>query len=322
MSSGGFKMKVALIIGITGNFGGQMAQTLFQNGWQIRALMRDKSKAPSWLPSSQIHVGSALDENAVLQAAQGVNLVVYAANPAYHRWHEEAMLTLEPTVHVAEKLGLRILFPGNVYGYSPESKAKTESDVMEPPTDKGEIRLRMETRLKLASQNGAMITIIRAGDFLGPNMHLGWLDYMLKEKKGCYSLAMPHNKQHVHYWTYLPDLCANTVKLIESPESDFDVWHDPGLALTKNDWNNAFADNCLTLKTKNFPWWFFKVVSPFSPMLREVLKMQYLWQSNVIMDGTKLKKKLGSNRHQTSLTKIVAALLRKQDVVELQFKAV
>ena len=108
-------MKTALIIGITGNFGGQMAQTLLQNGWQIRSLMRDRSKAPSWLPSSQIYIGSAQDENAVLRASQGVNLVVYAANPAYHRWHEEAMLTLEPTVRVAERLKLRILFPGNVY---------------------------------------------------------------------------------------------------------------------------------------------------------------------------------------------------------------
>lgn len=304
-------MKTALIIGITGNFGSQMAQTLLKNGWQIRALMRDSSKAPSWLSPAQIHVGSARDEKAIVQAAQGAALIVYAANPAYHRWHQEAMQMLEPTARAAETLGLRILFPGNVYGYSAGQKAKTESDAMQPPNDKGEIRLRMESRLKQASLNGATVTIVRAGDFLGPNMRLGWLDYMLKVKKGFYTFAMPHNGQHVHYWTYLPDLCANAVTLIESPESDFDVWHDPGLALTRDNWSSAFADNGFALKTKNFPWWFFKIVSPFSPMLREVLKMRYLWQSNIVMDGTKLKQKLGANLQKTPLSDIVASLVGK-----------
>ncbi len=315
-------MKTALIIGITGNFGGQMARTLSKNGWQIRALMRDPSKAPDWLSKSQINIGSARDENAVAKAAQGAALIVYAANPAYHRWHKEAMQMLEPTARVAENLELRILFPGNVYGYSPGPKAKTESDAMEPPTDKGEIRNRMEARLKQASQNGATVTIVRAGDFLGPNMHLGWLDYMLKEKKGYYSFAIPHNEQHVHYWTYLPDLCVNTVTLIESPESEFDIWHDPGLALTKEDWSNAFANNGFILKTKSFPWWFFKVVSPFSPMLREVLKMKYLWQSNVVMNGTKLKNKLGADLQETSLTEVVAALVGNPIEADLQLQTV
>ena len=313
-------MKTALIIGITGNFGGQMAQSLLKSGWQIKALMRDKSKAPNWLSPFQIHVGSARDENAVTRAAQDTALIVYAANPAYHRWHQEAMQMLEPVARVAETLKLRILFPGNVYGYSPGQKAKTESDTMQPPTDKGEIRLRMEARLKQASENGATVTIVRAGDFLGPNMHLGWLDYMLKGKGGRFSFAMPHNEQHVHYWTYLPDLCANTVKLIDSPESDFDVWHDLGLALNRYDWSRAFADNGYDLKTKNFPWWFFKIASPFSPMLREVLKMKYLWQSNVVMDGIRLKKKLGVELHETSLTKIVAALVEKLDETDFQPK--
>jgi nucleoside-diphosphate-sugar epimerase len=311
ISNGGLTMKRALIIGITGNFGSQMAQSLSENGWQIRALMRDKSKAPSWLSSSQICVGSATDENAVTKAAQGTSLIVYAANPAYHRWHQEAMRTLEPVVRVAETLKLRILFPGNVYGYSPREKAVTESEPMHPPTEKGEIRIQMETRLRQASKKGATVTIVRAGDFLGPNMHLGWLDHMLKGKGGQYSFAMPHDEEHVHYWTYLPDLCANTVKLIESPESDFDLWHDPGLALTRADWSSAFAENGCTLKMKKFPWWFFKIVSPFNPMLREVLKMRYLWQSKVVMDGSKLKNKLGSDLHKTSLTEIIAALLRK-----------
>ena len=313
-SIGGSEMKTALIIGVTGNFGSQMTQTFLNNGWQMKALIRDKTKAPDFISTSNIYIGDSKDENAVKAAAQSVSLIIYAANPAYHRWQEEALQMLEPTVRVAETLKLRILFPGNVYGYAPGEKAKTEMDEQNPLTDKGEIRIRMEERLKKSSKNGAKVTIIRAGDFIGPNMHMGWLDFILKGKNTKYSLAMPHDDKHVHFWSYLPDLCANAIKLIESPESDYDNWNDPGLKLTTSDWRETLKKNGYTVKMKSFPWWFFKVFSPFNPMLREVLKTRYLWQSTLVLDGSKLKKKLGNQFVQTSLEQIIRSITGKSDI--------
>lgn len=301
-------MKTALIIGISGNFGGQMARTLSKNGWQIKTLMRDASKAPDWLASANIFTGSAQDESAVDQAAQGAELIVYAANPPYHKWHQEAMKMLEPTIRVAEKRGLRILFPGNVYSYAPQPTAIKESVTVKAPTDKGEIRVQMEERLKQASQNGASVTIIRAGDFFGPDMHLSWLKMILKKGKKGYSYSAPHDPQHVHFWSYLPDLCANAVKLVENPESNFDIWHDKGFALTLEDWRKAFSASGIALQIKKFPWPIFRILSLFSPMLREVIKMKYLWETNVVLDGTKLKNKLGKDLNSTALNEIVPLL--------------
>ncbi len=313
-------MKTALVIGIGGNFGLQMAHALRAQGWQVNALLRHASKAPAWLTADQIHIGSARDKASVAQAAKGADLIVYAANPQYHRWHEEALQMLEPVVQVAQELGARILFPGNVYNFTPTDQPISESHSMQAPTDKGDIRIQMEARLLNASQQGAKVTLVRAGDFLGEQMQMSWLDYMLKGKNGQYKLSMPHDDQHVHYWSYLPDLCANAVKLVENAQSDFDVWHDPGFALRTRDWQEAFAANGWTVKTGAFPWWVFRLIAPFNPMLREVFKMRYLWQQPVVMDGSKMCAALGAQRRQTDFSNIVAGMVERSLHTTAQLK--
>jgi nucleoside-diphosphate-sugar epimerase len=302
-------MKTALIIGITGNFGVEMARALKAQNWTIKVLMRDASKAPDFVVPEHIIEGSARDESTVDQASEGVDLIVYAANPKYHRWHEEALQMLEPTAKVAELKQLKILFPGNVYNFAPQAQSIHEETMMNPPTDKGQIRIAMERRLKEAANKGARVLIVRAGDFLGPKMHMSWLDFIAKRKSQGLTMSMPHSDQHVHFWSYLPDLCANAGLLAEKIDSDFEIYHDPGLALTTADWVQALQERGVMVKVKPFPWWFFKAVSPFNPVLREVLKMRYLWQETVVLDGSKMRATLGEQLHATPLSSVIEQVL-------------
>lgn len=304
-------MKTALIIGINGNFGTQMALALRDQGWTIRALMRDPAKAPGWLKPEAIITGQAQDEAAVLRAAEGADLLVYAANPPYHRWPQEAMAMLEPAVQAAEQLKLQLVFPGNVYAYAPQPAPIDEQVTMDPPTEKGVIRQRMEQRLQQATGRGARVLIVRAGDFIGPNTTMTWLGLMTSVKGKKVTLKLPHDSQHVHYYSYLPDLCANTAQLLSEPLQDWEVFHDPGLTLSKADWQNAFQQLGVTLKVSAFPWWGLKLAALFSPLLREVIKMRYLWQQPVIMNGAKWIQRLGSNRQSTALPVIIGQTLLK-----------
>lgn len=301
-------MKTALILGINGNFGLQMALALKAEGWQIKALIRDESKAPSWLDQQHLLVADALNEQQLSAAAKGVDLIVYGLSPAYHRWRSEAMSLLEPSITVAERLGVRLLFPGNVYNFSPYAQPIDETQAMQPVTDKGAIRVAMEQRLKLATQRGALVTIVRAGDFIGPNTHRSWLDMLIKWKSDNATMAFPHDNQHVHYWSYLPDLCHNTAKLMALPQANFEVWHDPGLALKAEHWQQAFAANQHPLKTSKFAWWGLILMSPFVPTIKEVLTMRYLWQKPVVLDGKKMKQALQHQYQATPLASILNEL--------------
>ncbi|WP_394170995.1 NAD-dependent epimerase/dehydratase family protein [Saccharospirillum alexandrii] len=304
-------MKTALIIGITGNFGAQMALALREQGWGIRALMRDPAKAPGWLQPDCVISGSAQDESAVLQAARGADLLVYAANPQYHRWHQEALAMLEPAVRAAEQLKLQLVFPGNVYGYAPQAESVDEQVRMNPPTDKGLIRQQMEQRLHRASEQGAGVLIVRAGDFIGPNTTMTWLDLMASVKGSRVRLKLPHDDQHVHYYSYLPDLCTNTAKLLNGPLLDWEVFHDPGLALSKADWQNAFQSLGVSARMSAFPWWGLRLAALVSPLMKEVMKMRYLWRQPVIMNGEKMIQQLGDRRQATALPVIVRDTLFK-----------
>jgi nucleoside-diphosphate-sugar epimerase len=304
-------MKTALIIGINGNFGFQMALALRAKGWAIHALMRDPAKAPSWLDSAAIVKGQAQDEAVVLNAAKDADLLVYAANPPYQHWPRDAMAMLEPTVKAAEQLHLPLLFPGNVYSFAPQSEPIDELVTMDPPTDKGLIRQRMEQRLKQASQNGARVLIVRAGDFIGPNTAMTWLDLMATVKGKTVKLKLPHDDSHVHYYSYLPDLCANTARLLDEPLGDWEVFHDSGLALGKADWEKACRGLGLRLQTSAFPWWGLNMAAWFSPLLTEVKKMRYLWRKPVVMNGDKWMQRLGSAYQSTTLAAVIQNTLLK-----------
>jgi nucleoside-diphosphate-sugar epimerase len=306
-------MKKALIIGITGNFGYQMALALQKKGWSINALLRDPTKAPGWLPGQQVFCGSADCKQDIETAANGCDVIVYAANPAYHRWHLEALQMLEPVAQVAEENGQRILLPGNVYNYAPANELIDELQTQTPPTDKGEIRQKMEQRLKKASENGATVTIVRAGDFLGPNMHMGWLDSILKNKRGRYVLSIPHDEKHIHFWSYLPDLCENAVSIIEKSSGSFETYHDPGLRLAKSDWASAFAANGLNLSIRSLPWPLFKLIGIFNPVVREIIKMRYLWQQPVLLDGGKMQSLLGHEIRSTNFDQVIAELIKTNE---------
>lgn len=302
-------MKTALIIGINGNFGGQMATALRERGWQIRALLRNPDKAPAWLAQQARFAGAAQDAAAVSRAADGVDLIVYGANPEYHRWAKEAMAMLEPAVQVAEQKHLRIVFPGNVYAFAPQDEAIDEQVSEQPPTAKGAIRLQMEQRLKRASERGAQILLMRAGDFIGPGTAWTWWDMMTKRKGNRITVQFPHNGQHRHYWSYLPDLSSNAALLLERDLPAWAVYHDPGLVISQSDWREALQGLNLDYRFRRFPWWALRASALFSPLFREVLKMRYLWQEPVIMNGDKLTDELGLALVRTPLAQIIEETL-------------
>jgi hypothetical protein len=80
------------------------------------------------------------------------------------------------------------------------------------------------------------------------------------------------------------------------------------LTLKTEDWQSAFAANGITAKTTGFPWWMYRLLAMVSPSLKEVMKMRYLWQQRIVLDGQKISDALGEDLKKTPLTKIVEQL--------------
>ncbi len=300
--------RTALIIGATGSFGGHAMMALIKRGWTIRALARDPAaaarKAGPRMPIEWIK-GDAMNAADVTAAARGFGVIVHGANPpGYRNWRGLAVPMLAATIAAAKAHGARVVLPGNVYNFAPDSGGAIGEDAPQRPlTRKGKIRVEMEEMLRDATHEGAHALVVRAGDFYGPaapNSALGWLTTRGKGRiTGVYAPG-PANVGHA--WAYLPDLGETTARLLERQAdlAPFEVFHFKG-HFTRGAQGVAEAIRRVSgqprLPIRPFPYPLIYALSPFVEMFRELLEMRYLWRQPIGLSNVKLVAFLGEEPH-------------------------
>jgi len=299
----------ALIIGATGGIGSETALALLARGWRIRALNRNPAKAAR----DMVHLskvewvkGDAMNAADVLAASKGVSLVVHAANPpGYKNWKGTALPMLESSIAAARAAGARLVFPGTVYNYGPETfPLIAETAPQKPRTRKGAIRVAMEERLKRAAEEGTPVLIVRAGDFFGPHAtQNNWFGQgIVKPSKPLRSVAYPGSHKVGHAWAFLPDLAETIARLVdrEAELAAFDTfhfgghWFDEGVEIARA---TARVAGIPKARIKTVPWFAIHLLAPFSETFREMLEMRYLWKKPLQLDNRKLVAFLGQEPH-------------------------
>lgn len=304
-------MRTALVLGITGGFGGHVAAALAANGWRIRALMRDPARLPARWQAAQVLTGDAARVEDVERAAEGCELMVYGVNAPYPKWDGTVLPWLDATARVAEAGRLTIVFPGNVYNYDPaDGPVFAERAPMRPVSHKGELRRAMEARLKLASARGARVLILRCGNFIGARTPGSWLAHLLRHSRQGYVLSTTGPRDLKHSWAYLPDVAQTVVALLARAATPpaFSVFHFKG-------YEASFDDIAATVtqatgervRFKRFPWWLLRLASPVSPWFRSLVEMRYLWERDIRLDESRLTLALGGAAPCTPLADALTA---------------
>lgn len=314
----------ALILGITGGFGCEMARALRLHGWQVRAMHR-KPKAAASALADLGYVdwvkGDAMNAGDVREAAEGASLIVHAVNPpGYRNWAGTVVPMLDNTIAAARETGARILFPGTVYNFGPDAFPLIAEDAPQnPKTRKGRLRVDMEKRLKAASREGVPVLILRAGDFFGgARPGNNWFAQgLVTPGKALHSITYPGPHHVGHQWAYLPDMAETAARLLMCGDelSAFEVFHFGGHWLEQGiEMADAirYASRNPDLKVKRLPWFALTLLSPFVETFREMREMRYLWQTPVRLDNSKLTAVLGREPH-TPLDMAVTATLAGLD---------
>jgi nucleoside-diphosphate-sugar epimerase len=308
--------RTALVLGITGGIGGEVARTLLARGWLVRALHRrpDEAGGATGLGNEVVWIkGDALCRADVLRAATGVSVIVHAVNPPkYHNWAGLVLPMLENTIAAAKAERARVLFPGTIYNFGPDALARlTEASPQNPLTRKGQIRVRMEERLQEAAGDGARVLIVRAGDYFGPRACNTWFSQgLLANQRKVRRVFYPGPRHLGHAWAYLPDLAEAMARLLEQDArlADFEVFHFRGQWLARGADMAAAACRAAGISTRRiyaFPWWCVRLAAPFVEVCREMLEMRYLWNTAAELDNTKLCGFIGPEPH-TPLDEAVA----------------
>jgi len=288
--------KTILVLGATGGVGGETARALLRHGWAVRALARripaDGEPAIDW------RQGDAMDRDAVMAAAEGVEAILHAVNPpGYRNWSKLVLPMLDNSIAAAVANGARLALPGTIYNYDPRSVAVAEpGTVQHPNTRKGAIRAEMERRL--AHTPGLRALVLRAGDFFGPRTSgNSWLSAgMVTPGKPVTSVMYPGRPEIGHAWAYLPDVGEAFARLLdrEAALPDFACHHFAGHWRDGASFVAAIGEAAgTTPKLRQLPWRLLPLIAPFNQTMREMIEMEGFWRDPLRLDNASLEAVIG-----------------------------
>jgi nucleoside-diphosphate-sugar epimerase len=297
-----------LILGAAGRLGRTAAEAFRDAGWQVASLVRGAS-ADRAAPGTEVIEVDARDAESVAEAARGMDVVLHALNPPYTNWPAQVPVLAEAAIAAARASNATLLLPGNVYNYGAGMPGVLdERTPMHPTSQKGALRVALETRLREA---GIRAIVLRAGDFFGGGSSGAWFDRVITRYADQGRLTYPGPLDVVHEWAFLPDLVAAMVLLVQA-RTQFDAFETfgfPGHAVTGAELTRAIMRTARRdMDVSGMPWWLLRTLGPIVPTFRELAEMSYLWDVPHRIDGRKLAAAIGVVPRTPFATAISTAL--------------
>lgn len=268
------------VLGFNGRVGQAVARAFVAAGWNVLGMGRHNSAGLTGV--TFIH-GDASKPEDVRLATKDADVVVNALNPKYDKWDKGRYEAL--TVSVIEGLkgsGKTMLYVGNIYNYGADVTELTPDTPQIPAQDKGAIRVRIEKMLRDAAARGDFrLHIVRAPDFYGPGASETYFDLAILSRLKSGIILYPGTLSKGHSWAYLPDLGRAFVKVAEAGDSlgQYENFHFAGHFASGTRMIELVRKELpQEMKVKIMPWGMMRVLGLFMPVMRELVKMRYLWE--------------------------------------------
>lgn len=287
--------KKVVILGINGRIGQEIAKAFVTAGYVVCGMGRDDRAK---LTDVRFVQGNADSETDIERAVAGQDIVVNALNLPYDKWDKgRAEAQLARVLSALKGSGKLLMFPGNIYNFGADQHVLTPSTSYQPEQDKGKIRVRMEQQLEDAANNGDVkVAIIRSGDFYAPGASETNFDLAILARQKSKILQMPARLDMMHTWAFLPDLARVYPKVAALGDElgVFERFHFRGHFVSGHELVDAIQV-VLPQKWKvaQLPWGIMGVIGWFVPVLREVVKMSYLFRTPHELRDDRLVKILG-----------------------------
>lgn len=272
--------KTVTVLGFNGRVGQAVARAFVAAGWNVLGMGRHNSARLTGV--TFVH-GDANKPEDVRLATLDADVVVNALNPKYDKWDKGRYEGL--TASVIEGLkgsGKTMLFVGNIYNFGADVTELRPETPQHPTRDKGAIRVRIEQMLREAAARGDFkFHIVRAPDFYGPGASETNFDLAILSRVKSGIVYYPGTLTKGHSWAYLPDLGRAFVKVAEAGDGlgQYENFHFAGHFVSGTRMMELVRGALpMPVKVKMLPWGMMRVLGLFMPLVREVVKMRYLWE--------------------------------------------
>ena len=284
-----------VVLGSNGGTGSAVLSELASRGLPTRAVTRSGTGAgPAGV---ERFAADVTDPRSLAAALDGAAVVYQCAQPTYTRWPQEFPQMNRVVLEATGGVGAKLVFPDNLYMYTPGTSPMTEDSPTAAQGKKGATRVRMADELLQAHRDGRLrVTIGRSSDYYGPNGIDSGLGervfaYVLRGKKLGWlgSLDQPHSV------SYLPDMARALVTLGTDDRADGEIWHLPsGPAPTGREFLTAVCEAAgKPVKIGALPPAMIAAVGIFNPIVREIKETTYQWTGPWVMDSAKFQATFG-----------------------------
>lgn len=304
-------MGSVIVLGAKGRFGRAAVQAFQHAGWEVSAFGRGLDQKA--FGQARCIEGNAQDAAALACACAGMDVIVHTLNPPYPDWPKVMPLFTRSVIAAAKRSGATVLIPGNIYNYGADMPAVlNEQTPWRPTTAKGKLRVEMEHAFRDA---GVRTIVLRSGDFFEAENSGDWFSNYITAKSHLGQTLYPGPRKAVHAWAYLPDVARAAVALAEKRVdfADFEEFCFAGYGVTGQQLIDEIASALgRAQRHKTLPWLMLRVLGLFTPLMREVHEMRYLWYVPHQVDGRKLASVLTDFEATAFSQAINEALARKR----------
>ncbi len=181
-------------------------------------------------------------------------------------------------INAAKATGAAVLIPGNIYNFGRNLPPRlTAATPHVGDHKKARLRIEMEAAYRAS---GVKTIILRAGDFIDTVAGDNWFEAHMTANVARGKVMYPGPTDLTHAWAFLPDM-ARAAEMLAARRQDLPTFSDigfPGYALT----GAALMDLVehaagRPLKRGGLPWFALNLMGLFSPLMREVAAMRYVW---------------------------------------------
>lgn len=291
--------KIALF-GAAGAIGNTIATALRETNRPYRVVGRSREALQRDFgsdPLAEIVTWNPDDPASVRAAAEGIDTIIYLVGVVYDHFELHPQL-MRKTLDGAISAGvLRMLLIGTVYPYGlAQTNLVREDHPRNPQTFKGRMRKEQEDLLLAADAAGKIRgAVLRLPDFYGPGVDKSFLHMIFfAAAKGTRAQVIgPVDKPHEY--VFVPDVGPVVVRLIDNPGAWGRWWHlaGAGTITAREVVQRAFAITGHKPRMLVAGKSTLRLMGLFNPLMREMVEMNYLQTSPLILDDSALRGLLG-----------------------------
>jgi nucleoside-diphosphate-sugar epimerase len=288
------------IFGAAGAIGPVVAPELLARGHRVRLVGRHAARLQAVAPGAEILAADLLDPAGARAAATGMDAILYAVGVPYNHFELHPPM-MRVTLEAAKAAGVKqLIHISNVYPYGrPQTPSVDETHPLATHTRKGTWR-KIQEELVLAAHDphGLQTLILRPADFYGPSAANGMADYALRSIRAGKPADLLGPIDTPHEWVYVPDLAPVVADLFARPDAFGTAYNvgGAGILTVREFAAKLFAAAGKPLRYRVAGPLLLSVLGVFNPVMRELIEMNYLYETPVLLDDSKLQRVLGTLR--------------------------